>query len=63
MAEEVDLIIRGSERQQSDASGALDRRRQQPLMARAVAGNAARRHLATFGNERRYCAQVFVIDS
>jgi len=61
MAEEADLVICGGERQQSDAPGALDRRCQQALMARAVAGNPAWRHLAAFGNERRYRAQVFVI--
>lgn len=63
MAGETELIICRGERQQSDATRPLDRRRQQPLMTRAVAGNPARRHLTAFGDERRNRAQVLVIDT
>ena len=63
MARDADLIVCGSERQQSDAARAFDRRRQQVLMARAITRDPAWRHLAAFGNERRYRAQVLVVDS
>jgi len=62
MARETDLIVCGSERQQSDAARALDRRRQQPLMSRAIAGDPARRHLAALADEGRYRPQILIID-
>src|ERR1051325_3291761 len=53
---------RRRERQQRDVSGALHRGRQLTLMARAVAGDAARNQLAALGDEAAEQPHVLVID-
>ena len=57
------LIIRRREWKQCHTARPLDGRREQSLMAGAIARNPAWCHLAALGNELREGLNVFVIDS
>jgi hypothetical protein len=55
------LVFGSSEGEQSHAARALDGGRQQALMAGAVSGDPARRHLASFGNKLRDHSEILVV--